>query len=33
MIEYNVGIQVEDNVQIKKIDEDFFEENETLQSI
>ena len=33
MIEYNVGVQVEDNVQIKKIDEDFFEENETLQSI
>lgn len=27
MIEYNVGIQVEDTVQIKKIDEDFFEEN------
>lgn len=27
MIEYNVGVQVEDTVQIKKIDEDFFEEN------
>lgn len=33
MIEYNIGIQVEDTVQIKKIDEDFFEENETLQSV
>ncbi|MCD7780826.1 MAG: restriction endonuclease [Candidatus Gastranaerophilales bacterium] len=27
MIEYNVGVQVEDTVQIKKIDEDFFEGN------
>ncbi|DAB12848.1 MAG: restriction endonuclease [Acinetobacter sp.] len=27
MIEYNVGIQIEDTVQIKKLDEDFFEDN------
>ncbi len=27
MIEYNVGVQVEDTVSIKKLDEDFFEEN------
>ena len=28
MIEYNVGVQVKDTIQIKKIDEDFFIEGE-----